>query len=168
MTEQRRWGKAGVSLTPEQARRVAGRKRLHSGRDAAATVEDNAIAHQRWAAGMVVPHNISTALDAMGLEGPEVDAECGVREPAVDLWEAGKLYPTWDQLVRLAALTGCTPRFFTVAGRALGPLDTSMHFHVKRGDVPSAREQPVMRYPDDVVRRCPGTGEPAPGPRAGA
>ena len=37
--------------------------------------------------------------------GEWVDLACGVQEPAVDSWEAGLLYPTWEQLCRLAALT---------------------------------------------------------------
>ncbi|ALV47859.1 hypothetical protein MB46_19495 (plasmid) [Arthrobacter alpinus] len=37
--------------------------------------------------------------------GAWVDAACGVLEPAVDRWEQGLLYPTWEQLCRLSALT---------------------------------------------------------------
>jgi hypothetical protein len=40
------------------------------------------------------------------LEGPEVDIACGAKEPDVDRWEEGELYPTWEQLVLLAELTG--------------------------------------------------------------
>jgi len=37
--------------------------------------------------------------------GPWVDEACGAREPAVDRWEQGLFYPTWEQLCKLAALT---------------------------------------------------------------
>lgn len=160
MVERRHWGKAGVPLDGKQLQR----RRSATVRDTISVAEDNAIAKQRWAAGMVVPYNITTALDAMSLHGPEVDAACGVREPAVDMWEAGKLYPTWHQLVALAELTHCTPRFFTVAFRGLSPFDTTLRFHAKLAPC----EQSVMRYPDDVVRRCSGTGGTAPDPQAGA
>lgn len=52
------------------------------------------------------------ALDAGGHEGPGVDVACGGVEPMVDLWEAGKLTPTAEQLVLLADLTGMAVEFF--------------------------------------------------------
>ncbi len=55
------------------------------------------------------PAMISIVLDARGLEGPEVDLACGVEEPAVDLWEEGKLVPTPEQVRLLAKLTGVHP-----------------------------------------------------------
>lgn len=58
------------------------------------------------------PSRITCALDACGLYGPEVDEACGVAEPAVDLWESGELVPTYEQIERLAALTGYAVRFF--------------------------------------------------------
>lgn len=58
------------------------------------------------------PKQITLALDARGLEGPEVDEACGVAEPVVDLWEAGVLIPTPDQVARLARLTGQVPAYF--------------------------------------------------------
>jgi hypothetical protein len=58
------------------------------------------------------PRQITLALDARGLEGPEVDEACGVAEPVVDLWEAGVLLPTTEQVARLSRLTGQTPPFF--------------------------------------------------------
>lgn len=58
------------------------------------------------------PERITTALDAAGLDGPEVDRACGVEEPAVDLWESGELVPTRQQVEALAKLTGFPPAFF--------------------------------------------------------
>lgn len=71
-------------------------------------------AHRDWAAGKVIPHRITTALDAHSLYGPEVDRACGVEEPAVDRWEAGTLYPTWEQLRALATLCEVLPHLFTI------------------------------------------------------
>lgn len=58
------------------------------------------------------PARITAALDAAGLWGPEVDRACGVEEPTVDLWEAGELVPTPDQVRALAKLCGVTPTMF--------------------------------------------------------
>lgn len=57
---------------------------------------------------------ITLALDARGLDGPEVDAACGVEEPTVDKWETGELTPTPEQVAALAALTGMPVEFFYV------------------------------------------------------
>lgn len=37
--------------------------------------------------------------------GAWVDEACGVHEPAINRWEQGLLYPTWEQLCKLSALT---------------------------------------------------------------
>jgi hypothetical protein len=58
------------------------------------------------------PERITAALNIMNLYGPEVDEACGVEEPAVDMWEAGLLVPTREQIHRLAMLTGFPWRFF--------------------------------------------------------
>jgi hypothetical protein len=60
----------------------------------------------------VNPRRITQALDAGGHEGPAVDVACGGVEPMVDLWEAGRLVPTGEQLELLADLTGMTTEFF--------------------------------------------------------
>jgi hypothetical protein len=72
-------------------------------------------ARRAWEAGLIVPHRITLALDARGLYGPDVDLECGALEPAVDEWEAGTRYPTWEQLLKLARLCQAPPAFFAVA-----------------------------------------------------
>jgi hypothetical protein len=59
-----------------------------------------------------VPHRITQALDAKSLYGPDVDRACGVEEPAVDLWEAGELVPTDEQVRLLAELTEMPFEFF--------------------------------------------------------
>lgn len=161
MTEYWPWTKAGVRRDPRARQRAAARR----AQAAAARERDDEVAYQKWRAGMVVPRNITVILDACGLYGPEVDEACRAQEPEVDLWEAGKLYPRWDQLVALAELTGTTPRWFTEARPAVPVIDTSMRFHAPPGELRqlSAHQlMAVMRYPDDVVARCPGTELHAP------
>ena len=138
------WGRAGVRLQPYR-----GRKRSPE-RD----VEGLRLARREWAAGMVIPYAITLALDCEDLFGPEVDHACGVQEPAVDLWEAGRLYPSWEQLCALAELTSRAVRWFTVSSPMLSPWDTSMRFHVKPGE---ALTPPKLRFADHVVRACVGT-----------
>jgi hypothetical protein len=101
---RRRWGKAGVRLTQQEVERNGWRaaRRLH--------VDESL--REKWAAGRVVPGRITSALDLRMLYGPEVDHECGVEEPAVDQWEAGELYPTWEQIVALARLTDFPLKYF--------------------------------------------------------
>jgi hypothetical protein len=92
MSELRRWGKAGVQLSPQEA---AHRDRLAVVRSAARDMqraENDRVAFEKWKCGLVVPHAITMALNAHGLYGPEVDRTCGVREPAVDLWEEGSCW----------------------------------------------------------------------------
>jgi len=162
VTERKRWGKAGVQLTPQQA---AHRDRLAVVRRAERDEQreiDNRVAFEKWKCGLVVPHAITTTLNAHALFGPEVDEACGVREPAVDLWEEAKLYPTWEQLQALARLTQYPVIYFVTARAPISVLDTSMRFHLKPSAL-TAFDQPVMRYPDEVWQRCPGTGWPGAG-----
>jgi hypothetical protein len=86
-------------------------------------------------------------LDAQALYGPEVDKACGAEEPDVDLWEAGKLYPTWRQVLMLAELTGNTPRFLCTKRDTLTVADTSLRFHGHTDERPT-----VWAFDMDVVR----------------
>lgn len=98
------WGKAGQRLTPDQLRaRQAPRRAARALTDQQDQARTHAT-HRTWAAGRVRPDLITTWLDHRGLDGPGVDTACGVTEPTVDLWEAGWVYPTWDQLQALARL----------------------------------------------------------------
>lgn len=146
-----RWGKAGVRLTEKESehrgrRAVAERNRSKMRRDA-----DDRIAYKLWRAGELQPYLITTALDAMNLFGPEVDRACGAEEPDVDLWEAGKLYPTWRQVQLLAKLTGNTPRLLCTRREPLRPEHTSMRFHMPIDDRP-----PVWEFDVDAVKRTVG------------
>lgn len=127
MNSQRgRWGKAGHRLGADEIRKADVRGQHASCRRVLAEQE----AHRQWAAGLVVPDTITLSLDAMGLDGPEVDAACGATEPDVDRWEAGELYPTWEQLKLLATLTGRTPIMFMKSYARLRTDDTSARFHM--------------------------------------
>ncbi|UKD50868.1 hypothetical protein L3Q65_00820 (plasmid) [Amycolatopsis sp. FU40] len=144
------WGKAGVRLTPSQAAwRASQRRERRAARDA----ELEAV-HRAWREGRVIPDSITTALNLHGLYGPQVDEACGAREPDVDKWEAGELYPTWEQLLLLAELCGVTPRFFVVSHGRLDPRTTSLRFHHPDGNQPLA--EPVLFYRRDVVEETVG------------
>jgi hypothetical protein len=66
-----------------------------------------------WYAGKTpTPERITTALDLCELYGPEVDEALGGEEPMVDEWESGARMPTFEQMQRLALLTGYSVRFF--------------------------------------------------------
>lgn len=77
----------------------------------------------------LVPARITLALDMQGLYGPEVDAACDAAEPDVDRWEAGELYPTWQQVELLAKLTDFPVHFFFMPIEAERPWTTlDIHF----------------------------------------
>jgi len=142
-----RWGKAGVRLTDREAERraraaVAARNRSQQHRDT-----DNRIAYRLWRAGELQPHLITRALDARALYGPEVDIACGATEPDVDLWEAGKLYPAWRQVLLLAELCGVTPRFLCTRRDPIPIERTSLRFHGHADD----GRPPVWEFDRDAV-----------------
>ncbi len=134
---RRRWGKAGVPLTAQEAAKLEGRRYRRE--------LDEQRAYRDWRAGKVVPYRITIALDFHGLQGPDVDEACGVHEPQVDRWEAGTLYPTWSQLCALAELTGNTPGFFMHQPHQDLPLETSMRFHRVGGQRCDTRQAPPVR-----------------------
>lgn len=75
--------------------------------------------------GTPVPARITMALDMRGLDGPDVDTQCGAAEPAVDLWECGIEVPTAEQVTLLAALTQVPVQFFykpIKPGPLIGPV----------------------------------------------
>lgn len=119
-------------------------------------------AYDEWRRGLVVPTRITAALDMGQLYGPEVDERCGVTEPAVDQWEDGLLYPTWDQLVRLSALTDFKEHWFTHEAKPehqMTPLDTSLRFHMPIADFEAwcAEPLPLLAFPPHIVADCHGT-----------
>jgi len=163
------WGRAGQRLSPTeaQARRQRRAREAYLSRERRAA--DDRQARAGWEAGHLQPWRITQALDAAGLEGPEVDAQCLAVEPEVDMWEAGTLYPTWEQLCALAELTGCTPRFFVgtfhsplgeqLDGPTMSARDSSLRFHVTPAEWAELDREPVLTYPPHVVRQR-MSGEP--------
>lgn len=149
MSTRQRWGKAGQRISPGQATRADAQaaQQRENGRFA------RVLAGQRlkrdWAAGLLVPHRITLALDLAKLDGPEVDRACGAEEPAVDMWEAGTLYPTWDQLLALADLCGVPAGFFTIVPSAKLPIETSLRFH--RKDAAYRQPPPVLFFTPEAI-----------------
>lgn len=109
MAERTVWGKAGERLPLD----VVEARRARLRRSAMHRAEQLAEARRRWEGGQIQPWVITMALDSVGAEGPWVDEALGTAEPAVDEWEAGIRYPTWEQLLALAELTGLLPNWFT-------------------------------------------------------
>jgi hypothetical protein len=148
-----RWGRAGVRLTAAEQARRAGRivrARAEADERHARALEDG---RTKWAMGLVVPAHITVALDALDLYGPEVDAACLAREPEVDEWEAGRLYPKWEQVVALAELTGKQPDWFMAPVHTLSAFETSMRFHLPRGEKLSMPVHRFTRKALDAARR---------------
>lgn len=118
-------------------------------------------ARAAWEAGAIVPHRITMALDLADLYGPEVDAALEVPEPTVDCWEAGTLYPTWPQLLALAALTRFPVGFFAKPHIAIdGPVficDRS-----SRRPEPYNPDPPVVAFTHQALVTA-GIREPLPG-----
>ncbi|WP_286346962.1 hypothetical protein [Frondihabitans sucicola] len=95
-------------------------------------------------AGKVVPAYITAALDMASLYGPEVDEACGVEEPAVDEWEEGVRYPTWDQLRALATLTDTTPTFFVRPLPRVTNEPSTLDFHLSLREKRATRSKPTV------------------------
>lgn len=154
------WTRAGVRRDPAKRAEILARYRRRHEEAAEQRKHHLRVAHRKWRAGLVVPYNITLALNAKNLHGPEVDHACNAEEPEVDLWEAAKLYPRWDQLLALANLTAKTPRWFTETHEPLDIWETSMRFHIPLNQLhhlTARRAQAPLRYPDSVVAQCPGT-----------
>lgn len=113
---------------------------------------------EAWREGLLSPRAITAALDMRELYGPEVDRACGVEEPAVDQWEAGQLYPSWEQLEALSKLSGFPAQFFTRAfGGEIGGGFICQRSGRGRGCHPIAAARGPQEFPRDVVARTPGT-----------
>lgn len=112
-------------------------------------------AKHRWECGQAVPARITLALDILKLDGPDVDEACGVQEPTVDRWEQGRAYPTWEQLCRLAVLTGFAVAFFTEPAEHLD-LGHGLHLSPSpHGD--AARPAPLVpRFTEKAINRTLG------------
>ncbi|AMM22891.1 hypothetical protein AX769_22425 (plasmid) [Frondihabitans sp. PAMC 28766] len=114
--------------------------------DPTAAAVDQPAAFAAWSAGALRPWRLTAACQRTGIgDGDWVDVACGaaldVQE--VDLWEAGGVYPKWEQLVRFAALT-----------------DTPLTELLNTDDDPDTRARvlPYARHPiqqrRNELRRC--------------
>lgn len=114
--------------------------------------------YEAWRDGLLSPRAITAALDMRQLYGPEVDRACGVQEPAVDQWEAGQLYPSWEQVEALSRLTGFPVRFFTRAhdGEISGGF-LCQRSGRGRGCYPLSGARGPREFSRDVVAATPGT-----------
>lgn len=149
-----RWGKAGTRLTEQEMNSRGHAATTRRNQRQIARQADDRIAYRLWRAGELKPHVITLALDRHKLYGPEVDEACGAREPDVDLWEAGKLYPAWAQTLLLAKLCEVSPRFLCVRREPIPFELTSLRFHIL--DLPSP--PPVWSFsPEAVAATVAGT-----------
>lgn len=152
------WGRAGVRLSVDERKRRRRRIQVTRAEDSRRAEEEHRDAHSRWEHGLVAPWRITYALDVGEHHGAEVDIACGAVEPAVDEWESGVRYPTFEQLVLLSELTGFAVAWFVRDEEPLDIRSTSMWTHM------TARERrrwkgPVLQFHEDAVADCPGTVE---------
>lgn len=121
-------------------------------------MDSHAEPFEAWRDGLVSPRAITAALDMRALYGPEVDRACGVEEPAVDQWEAGQRYPSWEQLQALSRLTEFPVAFFTRSHDS----EISGGFMCQRsgrgrGCHPLSAPRGPRQFPREVVAQTPGT-----------
>ena len=112
-----------------------------------------------WAGGKLIPAAISMRIEMHLIshpehDGPAFDPLVLAAEPEVDHWEAGILYPTWEQTVALCELTGTI-----VNGLCDAPLpirSTSLWLHMTQGERDSW-VPPVMSFTQQALadRLCP-------------
>jgi hypothetical protein len=136
----RRWGKAGVRLTAVEATDSARKRSVIDAIGDQKHAEMLRIARIKWASGLVIPDHITVALDMGNHYGPEVDAACLAAEPEVDLWEAGRLYPRWEQVRALSKLTGFGEVWLMGPPRQrVSWRETSLKFHYPPSDEPEPK-----------------------------
>lgn len=152
---RRRWGKAGVRLTEQEAATIDFRNACRATEAAERTERDEQQARDGWKAGRLRPYLITYALDRHGLYGPEVDEACGTVEPAVDEWEAGVRYPTWPEFKALAALTMYPLGHFVRDANPIPFGATSLRFHLKPGMKPPP--DPVLCFEPEAIWSVTGT-----------
>lgn len=164
LDERRQRAQAARAADTVPAAQQRGYARYLAGRDTEQ-------AREAWRHGHVIPHRITTALDLRELYGPEVDQACGVQEPAVDEWEEGIRYPTWEQLLALARLTDFPVKFFTtmLPANPVRVSDTTLVFHMPKRARLEDRE-PVLVFDPEAVRAtvegcCVACLDPKPGAR---
>jgi hypothetical protein len=153
------WGKAGERITEEEWAKRQRARAMKRGRDRMFEKQHIEEAERLWAAGRAKPWRITSALDIRGLYGPEVDEACGVKEPTVDKWEAGEVYPTWEQLLALATLTGFPIGYFTREGE---PVEGPFFMRGRRCEVHVPKDV-VLEFSHTALVIA-GIREPSPAP----
>lgn len=114
-----------------------------------ATPEDlHAEARQGWETGAIVPHCITSALDLSGRRREALSAACGVPNETLQAWEAGIVYPTWDQLVALARETGVHPAFFAKAASSLDLISATLTMTL---DIAEPQSEPIHCFTDAAL-----------------
>lgn len=148
----KRWGKAGQRLAPterseKEAQRVKEANRMANHREA--DTRASKAAHDR---GELKPWRVTMALNLRQLYGPEVDTACDAAEPDVDDWEAGTLYPRWEQVVLLAKLVGNPVGFFYQGGEpATGTIFICGGSAELRREMAKPRPDPILQYTHDAL-----------------
>ena len=126
-------------------------------------VEPDSDEHELWKAGKLVPLYITHLLDAGRHVGPGVDAACHAEEPAVDRWEAGSQYPSWEQTVALARLLDVPVRDLTHPDA--GPCHHEFRPRLRLPGVailsfePTAVQASTQSAGDGAVVSCDGWGD---------
>ena len=151
LSEARRRRQQKRATPPRNAGGLTGAKQARANRvlakvDAAEERRDPAAF---YAGQSPTPQRITTALDMRQMYGPEVDQALGGEEPMVDEWESGALVPTFEQMQRLAVLTGFPVKFFyqppspPLTGGWLCGSDGGTDRRGRRGRVPDMRQAPL-------------------------
>jgi len=128
---ERRWGRAGQRLTPVEAEERDRVRAAIRNKRAAGVATRLSEAKQEWAGGQMQPHSITIALDRAEQHGPKVDIALGVMEPTVDWWEAGIVYPRWQDVLNLAELCKVVPSILTCRHMWIDPRLTTLVYHVR-------------------------------------
>lgn|SRR5699024_1325485 len=75
-------------------------------------METETAVYGHWRQGGIVPGRIALARAYLGLHPQNIANVCGTDAEAVDLWELGLEYPTWDEFTDVVLLSGLPWGFF--------------------------------------------------------
>ena len=134
--------------------------------DAAALSGEHPELFAKWANGDLRPATITRAFDPYAgggryalyssttFVGTWVDEACGAHEPAVNSWEQGRVYPTWEQLCKLAALTEISLETLlnspTTPNALSGCIQTAVPFALAQRFHPSIVAATVDAHPEQA------------------
>ncbi|QHE73529.1 hypothetical protein [Rhodococcus sp. WAY2] len=147
----RTWAAPGVRADPaerERRRRSILARRNQDALTAWLSAEEGL---RMWQAGRLVPDRITAALDMSGLEGPQVDIDCGTTEPDVDRWELGIKYPTWEQFLALCRLTATPISFFFREPSDLRASETTLVYHLAAKVLRELDRTPVTAFTREAI-----------------